>query len=294
MNDTLHYNDSEKDKSRRVTISNSSYKTIRQFSYTKPQLRAFIIFSIIFLFIINFAIISYTPLRYFVNGYPSKNTSLQMQLNNMRLDSIYHELQLRNQYINNLKHILNDDSLPKYAPEAPATIDSEQSQQTTPISDETIPKEDKELRAKIEKETQYTIQPPININNQNTRFDLLLLTPIQDGFVSNHFNKLEKHYGIDIVSMPNHPVLAVLKGIIINKSWSLETGYVIHIQHPNGLVSSYKHLATTFVKQGDLIKEGQPIGTVGNTGELSSGPHLHFELWLNSKPLNPEDYINLH
>ena len=290
MKNDINYHNNKNKTLRRVTISDINYKLIRQFSYTRAQLRSFIFVIILVLFVVNFFIISYTPLRYWIQGYPSKDLVLQMQLNAIRLDSLYRELQLRNQYIDNIKRIFHDDSLPVYAPEAPTNIDSSP-EQTTLSLNETIPEEDKELRDKIEKEEQYTVSGIVLTPSSNTRFDFLLLPPV-NGLISNHFDRKQKHFGIDIVSMPNQPVLSAFTGKIIDRSWSLETGYMIYIQHTNGLVSGYKHLSSTFVRQGDRVKEGQPIGTVGNTGELSSGPHLHFELWFNGHALDPEYYIN--
>jgi murein DD-endopeptidase MepM/ murein hydrolase activator NlpD len=109
--------------------------------------------------------------------------------------------------------------------------------------------------------------------------------------VTNSFSTTNNHYGIDIVAPPNEVVKAILDGTVIMSSWTLETGWVIQIQHDNNLLSVYKHNAELLKRQGDFVKAGDPIAIIGNSGELTTGPHLHFELWHNMAPINPLDYI---
>lgn len=111
------------------------------------------------------------------------------------------------------------------------------------------------------------------------------------GYVSKHFNYQEKHYGIDIVTQKNEAVKATLNGRVIFSSWSAETGNTIVLQHTNNLISVYKHNAAILKKEGQFAKAGEVIGIIGNSGEESSGPHLHFELWFNGTPLNPANYM---
>ena len=119
---------------------------------------------------------------------------------------------------------------------------------------------------------------------------LHFFTPLK-GLVTNHFNLSENHYGIDIVSKPDEVILAVLDGTVTLSAWTLETGYIIEIQHSANLISVYKHLSQRLKETGSKVRAGEAIAIIGNTGELSSGPHLHFELWRNGIPLNPESYI---
>ena len=112
------------------------------------------------------------------------------------------------------------------------------------------------------------------------------------GVVSEHFQNTPDHFGVDLVSEPNARISSVLDGTVIFAGWTLETGYVAYIQHEANLVSVYKHNAELLKKTGQQVKAGEAIAIIGNTGELSSGPHLHFELWYNGKALNPEQYID--
>ena len=109
--------------------------------------------------------------------------------------------------------------------------------------------------------------------------------------VTNKFNSINNHFGTDIVAPPNEKITATLSGTIILATWTLETGNIIQIQHENNLISVYKHLAEVFKEQGNYVEAGEAIAIIGNSGEFSTGTHLHFELWHNGVPVNPEDYI---
>ena len=112
------------------------------------------------------------------------------------------------------------------------------------------------------------------------------------GIVSQKFNVKDKHYGIDVVSKKNETIKAALSGKIIVANWTLDEGNVIGIQHQDNLISFYKHNSVLLKRKGDLVKSREVIAIVGNSGELSSGPHLHFEIWQNGTPLNPSDVIS--
>jgi murein DD-endopeptidase MepM/ murein hydrolase activator NlpD len=115
-------------------------------------------------------------------------------------------------------------------------------------------------------------------------------TPVQ-GIISNGYNPTGRHYGIDIVSKKNEAIKSILDGTVIFSAWTLQTGYVIAIQHQSDIISIYKHNSVLLKREGDFVKAGDPIAIIGETGELSTGPHLHFELWYNGKPVNPREYI---
>lgn len=112
------------------------------------------------------------------------------------------------------------------------------------------------------------------------------------GIVSGSIDPRTKHYGTDIVTTPKAVVSAALDGVVMFAGWTMETGNVIQIQHANNLITVYKHNATLLKQQGDVVRAGEGIGIVGDSGELyTSGPHLHFEIWYNGEVLNPENYI---
>ena len=157
-----------------------------------------------------------------------------------------------------------------------------------------LPREDSILRAEYERQSGYNLY---NNNEQDHFFTkpaktgFTFFTPIT-GIITNHFNLEEGHYGVDIVAESNQTIKAVLEGTVIFAEWTLETGYVIEIQHGNNIISVYKHNAELLKDIGTVVRAGETISIIGNSGELyTSGPHLHFELWHNGKPIDPEKYI---
>ncbi|HKL38658.1 MAG TPA: M23 family metallopeptidase, partial [Bacteroidales bacterium] len=114
--------------------------------------------------------------------------------------------------------------------------------------------------------------------------------PVQ-GMITNSFNAKEKHFGTDIVSGGNNVVVAALEGTVTMADWTLKTGWIIQIQHGNNLLTVYKHNAELLKEEGDHVNAGEPIAIIGNSGELTTGPHLHFELWRDGTPMDPEKYI---
>jgi len=147
-------------------------------------------------------------------------------------------------------------------------------------------KEDSLLREIVIKEDKYNFQ----ITEKNSA-DYVLFPPAK-GEISEGYNFEQKHFGVDIILSENHPVKAIYNGIVIFSEWSAETGYVIIIEHPDGITSVYKHNSSLNKGQGDIVKTGEVIATAGNTGEYSTGWHLHFELWINGYSMDPTNFID--
>lgn len=127
--------------------------------------------------------------------------------------------------------------------------------------------------------------------SESTLKNLAFFTPIR-GFISDTFDKRSNHLAVDIVAAKNAPVKATLDGSVVISTWTPETGHVIAIQHSNNLISVYKHNSVLLKKSGAYVSAGEVIALVGNSGELTTGPHLHFELWYNGSPVDPRYYLN--
>mgnify|MGYP005979669017 FL=1 len=112
-----------------------------------------------------------------------------------------------------------------------------------------------------------------------------------NGVVSSHYDANIRHYGVDLVAAPKESVLATLDGTVVFAGFDPNSGNVIQVQHKNGFLSIYKHNELLLKEVGDRVVAGEAIALVGNTGKLSTGPHLHFELWYKGGPVNPEEYI---
>ncbi len=142
----------------------------------------------------------------------------------------------------------------------------------------------------IEENFSKNIGKEIATVKKSSLSDIYFFPPIS-GLVSNHFDARTKHYGIDILAKENEAIKSVSDGSVIYSGWSYDTGYMLVVQHDEDLISVYKHNASLLKKVGEIVKSGEVVAIIGNSGELTTGPHLHFELWYKGHPLNPLDYI---
>jgi len=228
--------------------------------------------------------IAYTPIREMIPGYPNAELRNKIVQNAILLDSLKEELRYRDQFFQNLNQIITGQSPEEYMN---TKADSLANYQYLSFTRSTS---DSALRQEIDLDEKLRV--PVTDNPQNiTKLEKMhFFTPVR-GVVTNSFSSLDSHFGTDIVAAPNEVVKATLDGTVIMASWTLETGYVMQIQHANNLISIYKHNAELLKKVGMRVKAGDAIAIVGNSGELTTGPHLHFELWQNGIALNAESYI---
>ena len=151
--------------------------------------------------------------------------------------------------------------------------------------------QDSALRNDVENNEAYNISQ-ISIGNRASSLSAALLFPPINGVVSSTFDPSKSHYGVDVVPPNSDEVVkAVLPGRVTLSTWSSETGHIIQIQHTGDLISVYKHNAVLLREMGDKVEAGEAIAIVGNSGEFSSGPHLHFELWQDGEAVDPQKYI---
>jgi murein DD-endopeptidase MepM/ murein hydrolase activator NlpD len=143
------------------------------------------------------------------------------------------------------------------------------------------------LRIRVEKEDQSSI----NLNSKKRNKQFLFFPPLE-GFISDSFNLQTNHYGIDLVAKTGAKIKSIGEGTVIVSDWNPQTGYVLGIQHSEDFISFYKHCSVLLKNAGDIITTGENIAIIGNSGELSSGPHLHFELWKSGIPIDPSLYIS--
>ena len=211
----------------------------------------------------------------------SRNQLIEMRLG---MDSLKYQLISRDIYIENIKKILSGglDS---------EQIDSLASPEIRPeiILDEKLQPIDSAFRAEFENLELSEI--PFESRTFTNEFRSIYLFSPLEGVISDNYNPKDGHFGIDLVGKENEPVKAVADGIVIISSWTLDGGHVLVIQHRAGLVSIYKHNSEILKNVGNFVTGGEIIAIIGNSGELTNGPHLHFELWHNSNPVNPEKYV---
>lgn len=275
-----------KDKYRLIIYNDNSLKEVGYLKLSAFNLLWIIGFVTVLFITVVFLLIAYTSVRDLIPGYPDSDFRRKMVENHLRLDSLEYEIRIRDQYFANINKIISGKD----------TIDSVvKKKSNVKIKSVNFTKSDKDsaFRKKIENEEQFNLSIDEAKYRQKKYTDLgltLFFAPIR-GIVTQSFNTENQHYGTDVVAKPNEVIKSVLEGTVVISSWTLETGYVIAIQHDNNFISVYKHNSVLFKKTGNHVNAGEVIAIIGNSGELSSGPHLHFELWYNGQPVNPEDFI---
>ena len=223
-------------------------------------------------------------MREFIPGYPDVTMRRNILMSAIRLDSLERELNLRDKYFANLNAIISGKPQVEILPRQ----DTTKSYETIKFNNSPV---DQALRTKVEQEEQFNLTLGPRITESTSLASLHFFPPVK-GIVSGKYDLRTKHFGTDIVTKPKSPVSAALDGTVIFTGWTMETGYVIEIQHVNNLVSVYKHNSNLLKETGELVKAGEAISIVGDSGELyTSGPHLHFEIWFKGSPLDPEKHI---
>ena len=281
------------EKKRIIILDVDNYEEKR--SYTTSKFNVFILLSFftILLGFLTFTLISYSSLKNLIPGYP--NPTQQQEIKNksiiidQKLTELLSKTEKEKSYINNVMQILNgsipinekDTSWKKINPNANSNTNE-------------ISSSEKSMREKVQNREKFDIDViPGGALKSEVLPELLLFPPIK-GEITNKMNISSGHFGVDIIAPKNEAVSSILNGTIIYHNWSPTDGHVVHIQHKKNLISIYKHNSEILKEIGDFVESGEPIAIVGNSGEHSTGPHLHFELWHNGYPLDPEIFINFN
>lgn len=270
-------------KYRLVILNEDTFEEKLSFKLTRLNLFVGITLAAIFLIAGTTFLIAFTGLKEYIPGYSS--TALKQRAAHLvyKTDSLQKVVELNDQYLGSIRKVLvgdiktidfNRDSLMATQRIETGEIDLKPS------------KEDSLLREIVGQEDKYNI-----LETATSRANYALFPPVK-GTVTEGYSVRDKHFGVDIAAVENAPVKTVSDGTVIFAEWTAETGNVIIVEHSYGLVSIYKHNSRLTKEQGERIKKGEVIATVGSTGEYSTGPHLHFELWSDGQPVNPSDFID--
>jgi murein DD-endopeptidase MepM/ murein hydrolase activator NlpD len=277
-------------KYRLIILNEDSFE--EKVSVRLSRLNVFVIsgaLAIILIFLTTY-IIAFTPLREYIPGY--SDTGLQRDLYELQLraDSIETALMQKDLFIVNMRKLISGEAMDSVYNPLPASDSATRANYARITLSKS--KEDSILRADFERENLYNIRSGDNSKDgrKTSLSTISFFTPVK-GFITNRFDASKNHYGIDIVSGQNEAVKAAFDGVIFFSEWTSETGNVIAIQHPGNIVTVYKHNAVMLRRQGAFVRAGESIAIVGDSGSLTTGPHLHFELWINSAPVDPELYM---
>ena len=256
-----------------------------QLYFRLTRLNVIIISTFIFtlLFTGTIAVVSYTPIKEYIPGYASNKMRKQSAENAFKIDSLFNAYRQSNQQLSAIRKVLTGEVDIEELKEDSLYLENQNSLNLE-ISKRS--EQDSLLRSLVEQEDKYSVAL-----TSNSKVDFVLYPPAT-GSLSQAFDPVNKHYAVDVVLNENAPIKAVAEGTVIFSEWTADTGYVIIIEHPYGLLSAYKHNAVLSKTQGETVAAGEVIATAGNTGEYSTGYHLHFELWSDGFPMNPENFID--
>lgn len=274
-----------RDKYRLVVMNDTTFE--ERLSFRLTRLNVFIVLGTlsIILVVLTTLLIAFTPLKEYIPGYT--DVGLQQKVYNLtvKADSLETAFRQQGVYMRSIRNILEgrpmDDTIVEQE-KIPINYDS---LALDPSVDDSI------FRAQYESQNQYDLyfDDDGELYSGN-RVNVSYFTPLK-GIVTNNFSIAEKHYGVDVVANKNETIKATLDGTVIFADWTVETGHVIAIQHYKNIISIYKHNSALLKKSGSFVKAGDPIAIIGESGELTTGPHLHFELWHNGTPVNPLNYM---
>ncbi|WP_461533999.1 M23 family metallopeptidase [Sinomicrobium sp.] len=276
-------------KYRLVILNEDTFE--ERLSFRLNRLNVFVVGTsfAVFLIALTTILIAFTPLREYIPGYSSPQLKHQLANLTYKTDSLQQVLGANDDYISNVRRILTGEINPEEMTEKTPKDPSSSEDRPDPSEVDLSPgAEDLALREEVAVEDKYNL-----MGSAMSEVDFVLFPPVS-GVISNEFNLEEKHFAVDIAGASGTPVKTVADGIVIFAEWTADTGYVCIVEHSLGLISVYKHNGSLTKMQGDLVKAGEVIGTMGNTGELTTGPHLHLELWSNGYPVNPTDYIDFN
>lgn len=270
------------DKYRLVVLNEDTFE--ERFSLKLSRLNVFVLGGVLsfLLILVTTFIITFTPIKEFIPGYSSTSLKIKAAKLALKTDSLKRKLDVMHNYTKALQPILTGE----IKAEITDTITLESEKVIIQDSLLNATKQDSIFREKIESQDRFPIQ-----NNAETNVKIVFFAPLK-GNISQNFDAKTAHLAVDITAKKNTPVKATADGTVIFSGWTTETGYVIILKHAHDYISVYKHNGNLLKEQGDFVKSGEVIASVGSTGELTTGPHLHFELWSGGYAVNPINLID--
>ncbi|NND94882.1 MAG: M23 family metallopeptidase [Flavobacteriales bacterium] len=277
-----------RDKYRLIIVSDNTFEERLSLKLSRLNVITVIATAVILISLIILSIIIYTPAKELIPGYSDAQAKREARRAIETAERLEADLSIREEYLNNVINVLKGEIEPDDLLSDSVNMLTERQAEL----DFTVSERDSALRAEVAAEDLYNLK----FENAESRTAMSALsnyvffTPLR-GLVSSQYDIGTEHLGVDVVAPDNETIKAVLDGTVILASWTSSEGYVLGIQHANDIISLYKHNSVLLKKTGERVDAGESIAVVGNSGELTDGPHLHFELWYKGDPLDPEEFI---
>ncbi len=260
-------------------------------SLTLNPLSVFVVVSSLSIILISLTtfLLVFTPLKEYVPGFNDISLRRDVTIAFAKTDSLEREINARDIYLDNIRRIISGEVGPEVFTQ---TANGGLKIDSVKLNREPT-KTELELRQYVEDETKFSVDLDKNSRAKGSIMEFTFFPPIK-GSISQPYSTKDRHLAVDVTAKKNEPIKATLDGTVFFAGFTTDEGNVIGIQHANNIVSFYKHCSVIIKKVGSFVKAGEIIGVVGNSGELTTGPHLHFELWYNGSPINPSEHIKFN
>lgn len=272
-----------RNKFRFVILNDDTFEEILTLRLSPLNIFTFSVLSIATTIALTTTLIAFTPLKELIPGYASSKLRREAIDLALKTDSLELALEYNQNYLNSIQRILQGEVIDTVLQE----LQNDTSVGNDPIVLSEPSAQDSAFREWVEEENAFTL------SNRVPNLDIPQLFSPLEGVVTSSFDKSTGHYAVDIAAAKNTPIKSCYEGTVIFADWTSETGHIIIIQHENNLLSAYKHNSALLKEVGEFVRSGEAIAIIGNSGENSTGPHLHFELWFEGAAINPEDFIKL-
>lgn len=274
---------------RLVVMNNDTFEETGSYKLTLLNVYVMISTVIVLVALVVFLFIAFTPIRRYIPGYGDIEQHEALMDIHRQMEAMEKQMAAQEEYSENFRRILVGDV------ETIEDVQQEAIEQGT-VDSLVVEKiaTDEELRREVELEEIGTTAQLSRASGFSSDKPLaqLYFTPPVTGEISAAYEPGIDHFGVDILAPKNTPIKSVMDGFVFISDWTLETGNTIGIQHANNVITFYKHNSTLLKEVGNYVKAGEAVAIIGNTGTLSDGPHLHFELWHKGNSVDPADYIN--
>ena len=256
-----------------------------KFAFKASKINVFVLMLVYSVILISFTIgvVFFTQLRELVPGYSSSDLLNRAIYLTQKTDSLERQIELNNKFYKSIEDVLSgktDEFIERDNIPIDSSLNDKNLFSISPNSEDSI------LRNYVDSQDKFNLT-----KNELVIENKMFFSPIK-GDITQTFNFEENHFAIDIAADIGTPVKSILDGKILFSEWSVDTGHVIIVDHGDNIVSVYKHNSKSLKEQNDFVQAGEVIAYSGNQGSLSSGPHLHFELWKNGTPIDPEPLLN--
>lgn len=273
-------------KYRVSVINEDTFDEVRRVRLSLFNTMLFVGISLLIAGALVVSLIFYTPLKEYVPGYPDSETKMLMVENAETVDSLLVKLQQQEMYLEGIRQVLQGDFPEELYQDTSAERNKAvimESVRLQATADEVA------FRSQIEAEEQYNLGL-FDRASEERKENLVYYTPVK-GMITDHFNANKKHFGVDIATAKGEHISAIAAGTVLLVDYSMTSGNIISVQHANNVISTYRHASRIYKQAGDKVKAGEVIGIVGSTGTLSTGVHLHLEVWQDGEAIDPETLI---